>query len=307
MKVKELLRDKAQKHKDKPAVIFKEGAITFSALYEGVKGLAYALGEKGVHKGDKVAIFLPNCPQYIVSYLSLFSIGAVVVPLDFMLTENELINFIGHSDASVLIARPKKDVNFQAIRASCPQLQKLILLEDDETSFSQDSSVLSLNALLADRHEPVLTEIKDCDPAAIFYTSGSTGHPKGVLLNYGHLDNPVRCIKDFLDVKDTDSYLCAGVPFSHIGGLDYMIFMLAFGSTLVLMDRFHPLESLKNIEKHKVTIFCIVPSMFVAILSLKACDRYDLSSLRYAVVFGAPSSPALLKRFHTNSAPTPVF
>ena len=92
--------------------------------------------------------------------------------------------------------------------------------------------------------------------------------------------------------------MCPGIPFSHLGGLDYMLLMIYFGVTLVLMDRFNPLEFLKQIEKHKGTIFCIVPSMFVAILSLKEYDKFDLSSLKYAVVFGAPSAPALLGKFH---------
>ena len=92
--------------------------------------------------------------------------------------------------------------------------------------------------------------------------------------------------------------LCAGVPFSHLGGLDHLLLSLYAGMTLVLMERFQPLEFLKNIEKHKVSIFCVVPSMYVAVLSLKEFDKFDLSSLRYAVVFGAPSSPVLLERFH---------
>jgi len=83
-----------------------------------------------------------------------------------------------------------------------------------------------------------------------------------------------------------------------VGGLDYILFMLFFGSTLVLNDRFQPLEALRSIERYRPTIFCIVPSMFVALLSLKDVERFDLTSLRHLVVFGAPSSPALLKRFH---------
>jgi long-chain acyl-CoA synthetase len=111
------------------------------------------------------------------------------------------------------------------------------------------------------------------------------------------LDNPVKTIGHFLTVGDNDIYLCGGVPFSHLGGLDYVLLMLYFGSTLVLIERFHPVEFLKSLAQYKVTIFCIVPAMYVAILSLKEYDVFDLSSLRYAVVFGAPSSPALLARF----------
>jgi len=101
-----------------------------------------------------------------------------------------------------------------------------------------------------------------------------------------------------LKIDYSDIFLCGGVPFSHLGGLVYLLLMLNFSTTVILMERFKPQEFLQNIEKHKVTIFCIVPAMYIAILSLKNQKEFDLSSLKYAVVFGAPSSPELLKKFN---------
>ncbi len=295
MDIRRVVLEKAKQFPDKPAIIFKDTTITFSQLKDTVFKLTNAFIKAGISKGSKVSIFLPNCPEYIYSYLALFSIGAVVVPLDFMLTEREITGFINHSDSVTLIAKGKKEVDLAALKKSCSQLEKIILMGAEESSASGDF-VSWEDLLTQDSQEPNI-QVEDADHSAIFYTSGSTGHPKGVLLSYGHLDNPVECIYDFLKVSSDDSYLSAGVPFSHLGGLDYMIFMLAFGSTLVLMDRFHPLEALKNLVKYKVTVFCIVPAMYIAILSMKGIENFDLSALRYAVVFGAPSSPELLKRF----------
>ncbi len=289
----EILEKQANANPDKPAIIFKEAAITFSELRKTAFSLANSLSAFGLRRGEKAAVYMPNNPEYMYSFLGIFLLHGVCVPLDFMLTEEEIVNFLNHSETRILIAQEKKGVDFSAVKSRCPLLQKIIL-----PGAEGKEGFISWSALLAAPAAVPVRETEEGDYAAIFYTSGSTGHPKGVLLTYRHLDNPIQCMEHFLHPHDTDILLCAGVPFSHLGGLDYMLFGLHFGETLVLMERFQPLEFLKHIEKYRVTIFCIVPSMYVAILSVKEYNKYDLSSLHYAVVFGAPSSPVLLKRFH---------
>jgi len=297
MNVSELLEIRADTHPDKPALVFKEQAISFRQLKDISFRLADGLLSLGVKKTGKVAIYLPNWPEYIYSYLGVFLLRGICVPLDFMLTEEELINFINHSESKLLIAQEKKGVDFRNIKNKCPPLKKIILFGETIEQYPKEDFLFWDKLFKEESFLPEI-EAEDEDYASIFYTSGSTGHPKGVLLTYRQLDNPIEVMKYFLRPTDKDSFICAGVPFSHIAGLDYMLFMLYFGSTLVLTERFQPLDFLKLIEKYKVTIFCIVPSMYVAVLSLKEYDKFDLSSLRYAVVFGAPSSPILLERFH---------
>ena len=293
MNTAQLLEKQTQAHPDKPAIIFQQQNITYRQLQTRALSLAAGLFSLGLAKADKIAIFLPNIPEYMYSFLGIFSLRAICVPLDFMLTEEEIINFINHSESKVLIAQERKGIDLGHIQTSCRCLEKIVV-------FGKDSSAkfISWERLVQGTSLLPKIEADVCDHAALFYTSGSTGHPKGVLLTYAHLDNPIEVLEYFLKPAESDSFLCAGVPFSHIGGLDYMLFMLYFGTTLVLMERFHPLEFLRTLEKYKITIFCIVPSMYVAILSLKEYDKFDLSFLRYAVVFGAPSSPVLLERFH---------
>lgn len=298
MDFQKILEKQAEQYPHKPAVIFRDSPVTFRQLKELSFKAACSLSGLGITRASKVAIFLPNIPGYIFGYLGVFLLRGICVPLDFMLTEQELINFINHSQAELLIAQEKKNIDFRNIKDGCPFLKTVVFVGENQYTEPSAKDFLSwqeleLKASSFPRHEP-----DEKDTCAIFYTSGSTGHPKGVLLTYGHMDCPIECLEYFLDVSSEDSFLCPGVPFSHLGGLDYMLFMLYFAATLVLMERFHPLEFLKNLEQHKVTIFCIVPSMYVAILSLKEYDNFNLTSLRYAVVFGAPSSAVLLEKFH---------
>lgn len=291
MNIRELLTKQAKRYPQKSAILFKDKAITFPQVRDSSFKLANYFLKIGVSSSDKVAIFLPNTPEAIFTFLGILSIEAAVVPLDFMLTENEIINFINHSQAKILIAHPKLDL--ANIKNNCPSLDEVIVCDEKIESFSSFNSILEEG----NPSQPNL-EHKEDNLAALFYTSGSTGHPKGVSLEYRHLDNPSKTIDHFLGASGDDVFLCGGVPFSHVGGFDYILLMITFSSPLVLMSRFNPVEFLKSVERHKVTIFCIVPAMYVAILSLKEYDKFDLSSLKYAVVFGAPSSPILLKRFH---------
>jgi len=106
----------------------------------------------------------------------------------------------------------------------------------------------------------------------------------------------VDCLRHFLKV-DSDSRTIAAVPFSHSAGVLFPMGAIKYGVSFVIMKRFSPLEFVRLVERHKVTIFWIVPPMFLAILNLKELDKYDLSSLKWADVFGAPSNPEIIKKF----------
>src|SRR3989338_2369623 len=294
MNVKLILEETARRFPQRPAVIFKEEKISFSKLKDQSFRLANVLKTCGIEKGDKIAVYLPNCPEYVYSYLACFCLGGVGVPLDFMLKEDELVSCLTHSEARVLIARAKNDVSWEALRRAVPALQTIILcggtLEGEGVLRYENIT----QAAAADFSE---VSIGERDPALIMYTSGTTGKPKGILLNYKHLDGSPEAMKHFVDLTDRDVKLAA-IPFSHIGGFIYIQNSIHFGITVVLMERFNPYEFLENIAKYRVTCFHIVPAMYTAILTLKQIDKFDLSSLRWVVVFGAPSSPEIMERFH---------
>jgi long-chain acyl-CoA synthetase len=293
MNVKELLINQASAFGEKPALLYEEKTITFQQLKDYAFKLANYLRRTGVKKPERVAVFLPNIPEAAYCYMAVYSLGATLVPFDYMLTENEIIHLLNHCEARALIILPRKDIDVTNIRNNCWTLKEIIVLKETVPENESWNECLESSS----PNTPV-SEILEKDLACVFYTSGSTGHPKGVMLSYKHLDNPVDTINHFLGVCDKDIYLTGGIPFTHIGGLNYLLLMIRFGSSIVLMSRFQPLEFLRNLERYRITVFCIVPSMFIAILSLKDYYKFNLSALRYAVVFGAPSSQEILKKFH---------
>lgn len=291
MKVAQILQDTANRLPEKTAIYFKEAKISFKELSGASFRLARSLNKIGVKKGDKVALYLPNWPQYIYSYLALFILGAVAVPLDLMLKEDELKACLAHCEAKFLIAKPQENIPLAGLKAGLPSLKEIILCQEKTEGF------VSFEDLLQNEAAEIKTEINESDPALIMYTSGTTGRPKGILLNYHHLNGSPEAMKYFVDLTDRDVKISA-LPLSHIAGLIYLQNCILFGISLVLMERFSPFEFLKNIEQYKVTCFHIVPSMYLALLQVKEIEKINLNSLRWIVVFGAPSSPEILKKFH---------
>lgn len=296
MNVRQLLTTQVKKYPAKPAIIYKEQVITFGDLADQVFKLASALSRLGVKKSNKVAILLPNCPEYVDSYLACFCLGAVVVPLDFMLKDDEITSCLNHAEVRFLIVHNKPDISLATILAQSPTVEKVIFV--GEMPADKKQNYFAWGELLAGAKTDLPeVAIADLDPALIMYTSGTTGRPKGILLNYRHLDGSPTAMDHFVDLSDKDVKICP-IPLSHIGGFIYIQNCLLFGITVILMDRFNPFEFLRLIEQHKVTCFHTVPAMYTAMLAMKQIEKMDLSSLRWVVVFGAPSSPDIMARFH---------
>lgn len=296
MNIRQILEEKVKIHSQKTAIIFKDKIVSFCRLKEMSFKLADSLTKLGIKKGDKVALYLPNGLEYIFSYLAVWCCGAAAVPLDFMLTEEELIFCVGHSEAKLLIVKNKANLSLAGIKDKCPDLREVVVCQEKENSLPE--GFRSFEKLLEQGADvPHNIDVQDKDCAIIFYTSGTTGKPKGVLINYLQLGAPPKSMEFFVDLNENDITLCA-LPFSHLGGLIYIQNNIVYGLTVVLMERFIPLEFLKNIQNYKITCFWIVPSMYYAFLQLKEFESFDLSSLRWIVTFGASNSPDALRRFH---------
>ena len=294
MDIARRFQDVAKEFPQKPFIVFRDQPISYQEIAERINKLANALQKVGIKKGDKIAVYLPNSPEYVISYFAVFSLGAAIVPLDVRLTNEELIGVLNHSEASVFITKPLEKLSFAQVAKKVPGLKNIV-----RCFTSEQDNFLSFAQIMQEESDQQLNiEVDEQALAILYYTSGTTGKPKAVMSNYRSLDNAGQTARycTFNEKSMGNVQICA-LPLSHLGGFVYLQFALEFATSIVLMERFIPIEFLRNIEKHKATWFHIVPPMFTAMLQLKEFEKYDLKSVKGVCIFGAPSHPSLIQRF----------
>ncbi|MCX7917880.1 MAG: AMP-binding protein [bacterium] len=286
------LREIVEKKRDEVAFIFKEVGYTYKKLEEETNRLANLLKDLGVEKGKKVGIYMLNNPEYIYSYFAIFKIGAIAVPIDHRLKIEEIFPLLNHCNAEFLITTVSKNFNPDMIKQNVPSLREIIITKGSfQNCISMEEKINSYTS------EFPISEINESDISAIFYTSGTTGIPKGVIWTYRHLDSPIETIVNYYHYfRENDVCVCP-IPFSHNGGI-VGILLILFNVKLVIMEYYHPLELLQNLQKYNVTGLFLVPTMFIGMLNLDVFEKYQLPYLRWAAVFGAPYSPDVIKKFN---------
>jgi acyl-CoA synthetase (AMP-forming)/AMP-acid ligase II len=276
---------------EKSAIIQGGRVLSFKKWVREASKFANFLHSLGVGKGDKVVLHLPNTIDYAIAQLGTWGIGAVSVPLDMGITEENFRKTLEHCDAKVVVTVQDAPFNSRSIAGSIKSVTDIIVLPEGvsgEHSFAKimmegDSSLPSAKP-----------DFKD--PSVIYYTSGTTGEPKGILWNYQHLLAFPMIIEHFNYISSSDVSLCA-LPLSHAGGTVHFQGCAYIGWTVVLMEKFRPGEFISLCEKYKVTFFVAVPPIFVAAMMSDEFLKADLSSLERVVSFGAMANEAAMKRF----------
>ncbi|MGB9677678.1 MAG: class I adenylate-forming enzyme family protein [Candidatus Ratteibacteria bacterium] len=291
MNIGKLLKELKEKRGNNIAVVFKDMEYTYKTIEENANKFANFLRELGVEKGTKVGIYMLNNPEYIYAYFAIFKIGAIAVPLDHRLKTEEIFPLLNHCKCDFLITTVSKEFNPEMIMKNIPSLKNIIITKGTfPNCISLEEKIVKFPSEF-----PVL-DIDESDIAAIFYTSGTTGIPKGVIWTYKHLDSPIETLTYYNYFEEGD--VCVSpIPFSHNGGI-VAVLLILIGVKLVVMEYYHPLELLQNLHKYNVTGTFLVPTMFIGMLNLEVFDKFHLPYLRWAAVFGAPYSPDVIKKFN---------
>jgi fatty-acyl-CoA synthase len=278
----------------KIGIVCGDQQFTYAEFGRRCERLAWGLKTLGVLPGDRVAYLSFNTHQLLEGYYGVIMAGAIVMPINVRLSLPELVTVLNHSGARTLLFETDFGAIVEALKLQCPRIEHYISLNDPHPAAEMTSA-----ALLATENAPVdWTGIDENSIAELFYTSGSTGSPKGVALShrslYLHaLYAACTCprVENMVDLHT--------IPLFHANGWGRPQFSTFLGTKQVMVRRFEPVAVLKLIEQHRATDMSMVPTMANALLACAELGKYDTSSLRTILMGGAASTPTLIERLET--------
>jgi len=304
----QVLRDTTARFPQRSAILDPSGvAFTYEQLSARVDRLARGLLEIGVAKGDKVGLWMPNIPEWVVAYFAIARIGAVVVPMNTRYKTHEVQYILDDSEATTLFAVASfVGIDYLRmigeIRGKLPNLEHVVIVGEPGEAMRGFDEVVGLgeagitDGRLAEREAL-------CDPTDnvfILYTSGTTGNPKGAMLSHHNIAKNAEQVTEVLHTSEEDVFLLA-VPFFHCFGCVMGIGgSVTWGAAMVPMEVFKPKPALGLVERFGVSVLYGVPTMFVLELEENRKGKedgtpYDVSSLRTGIMAGAPCPIEVMK------------
>ncbi len=288
-------RRAVQLYGNKLGVVCGKSRFTYREFGERCDRLSRALRMLGIGWGSRVAFLAYNCHRLLEAYYGVVQTGAVLLPLNIRLSGDELSFILNDSESRVLFFDSDFGSLVNALRPQLNTVEHFIPL--DKPVAYDWARAKSYDDLLADAGPGPFEELEpDEDQVAeIFYTSGTTAEPKGVMLTHRNLYLHALSSIIALGVRDTDVQLHA-IPLFHVNGWGAPQSLTCMGGTHVLMRRFDPTQVLQLIQNEKVTYTSFVPTMAHALLNHPALSSYDYSTLRMIFIGGAAASPEIVQQ-----------
>ena len=276
---------------DRVGIIDGERQFTYREYAERTHRLANALHGLGVEPGDRVSFLTYNTHQLLEAYYGVIEAGGVLNPINIRLAPHEIAYILDHAGSKVVFLQ--RDFA-PLVEQIAPQLRgrpRFVIIEGEPGGVAE----LEYEALLAGAStEPRTPDIDENALAELFYTSGTTGLPKGVAMTHRQLY--LHCLYAELGLGFTEQDVVLHVvPLFHVNGWGTPHFLTMVGGQHVMLRRFEPGALLELVERHGVTRLLAVPAIFNVLLNHRERARYDLSSLRQVIIGGAPASPTLVR------------
>jgi amino acid adenylation domain-containing protein len=284
VQLEDFLERSAARLPEKTALVCGGRRLTYREIDVEASRLAHALVESGVERGDRVAIFLDNCVEAVVSIFAVLKAGAVFTPVNPTTKTDKLTYILNNSRAKALVGLGRKLRTLGEVWEQMPHLAVVIGVgaapAESDDARKRFEIYEERVAAWSRRSTPPAKRCIDVDLAALIYTSGSTGNPKGVMLTHLNMVSAATSITTYLEMRESDVVVNV-LPVSFDYGLYQVLMTFKVGGTLVLEKSFaYPQATLELMAREKVTGFPIVPTI-AAILLQTDVSGHDLSSLRY--------------------------
>ena len=271
---------------------------TYAAFGAEVDVLARAFLAAGITKGDRVGIWSPNCPEWVLVQYATAKIGAIMVNINPAYRKHELEYVLNQSGVRALVSATQYKTSdyrgmVEEVRGKCPSLESIVYIGDP----SWDELVATASTVEPSALTAVAATLSCDDPINIQYTSGTTGFPKGATLSHHNILNNGFFVGELIAYTEADR-VCLPVPFYHCFGMVMgNLGATSHGACIVIpAPTFDPAATLQAVADERVTSLYGVPTMFIAELGLPDFSSYDLSSLRTGIMAGSPCPVEIMRR-----------
>ena len=296
MPLNELLPKAIKLYPKREAIVCGDTRLTYDAFGRRVWRLCHGLIGLGLKKGDRLAILHENCHIFLETYFAAAHLGLILVPLNFRLSPKELGMILEDSRSRMLFAQAMFRDEVRAVLQLVPAIEKVIWTGRSARN-RIDPEGLDYEDLLSVQTEtlPAGPVIEDTDVAHLYYTSGTTGRAKGVMLTHKNVRTHALGTIAELHLTDKDHWIHVA-PLFHLADAWATFAITWVGGKHVMIPSFDPVKVFKAIEEEKVTITNLIPTMLNKMINHPDVGEYDYSSLRFLLSGGAPIAPDLVRR-----------
>ena len=280
-----ILRNAANQHPDNVAISFKNRNYTYSELCILTDLLAVSLLRLGIKRGDRVGFYLYNCPEILLCYFACFEIGVTVIPVNYRLKSDEVRYILHHSKPSILISQRNLFPEVACIMQDLKSIKHYYLTDWNAQEFTETQPFRKL----LDHTETIssITDRQGDADAAVLYTSGTTGNPKGAILTQKQMAIHTESHCKLVGYNSQDNTLVCLALSNNYAFSHQMLAAIHAGARLEMLARFDPHEVLDRIEQSAVTMLYMMPVMYHALITLAETGRYPVpNKLRLAIVAG---------------------
>jgi long-chain acyl-CoA synthetase len=307
--VSKILDDAVRDFPRNEAAIFLGAKISYEALGGWVDRFAAGLSRLGFKKGERMALMLPNCPQYIVAYYGILKLGGIVVNVNPMYVERELAFQLKDSGAEGILTLKEIVPRVKAVQRQTA-LKRILLTEIQDSirepaperfEAAGDCPIFAYGEILAmgKNDPPPAVRVDPEEIALLQYTGGTTGISKGAMLTHRNLvSDVIQCVSWNVDAVRGEERMLAAIPFFHVYGMTVaMNEALYLAAAIILLPRFNVDDALEAINAHRPTRFPGVPTMYIAINNHPRLREYNVSSIKVCSSGSAPMPVEALKKF----------